>query len=89
VNTDDFRTLYKNFGKPGGQDHGDFDHNGVVDFADFQIMELWFGRSASDKPFTVSAADQAALNAFAQTAPEPAALLPVLMATLLLRRRRC
>jgi hypothetical protein len=86
VNTDDFRTLYKNFDKPGGQDRGDFDHNGVVDFADFQIMEQWFGRSLHDTPVTVSAADQAALEAFAQTAPEPTALLPVLLAALCLRR---
>jgi hypothetical protein len=87
VDISDFKTLFHNLDKPGAQSQGDFDHNGMVDFADFQLLERWFGHTASDTAIPVSAADTAALDAFAQSIPEPMMLFPLLFAPLLLRRR--
>jgi hypothetical protein len=88
VNTTDFKALYQHYNKPGGQSEGDFNHDGVVTFADFQLLENWFGKSVTDAPVSVSAADAAALDAFASSAPEPPLLLPLAAALLLVRPRR-
>jgi hypothetical protein len=88
VNTTDFKALYQHYNKPGGQSEGDFNHDGMVTFADFQLLENWFGKSVTDAPVSVSAADAAALDAFASSAPEPPLLLPLAAALLLVRPRR-
>jgi hypothetical protein len=88
VDIHDFKSLIQNVNQPGGQAQGDFDHNGMVDFTDFQLLEQWFGRSANDAPVAVSAADAAALDAFAQTIPEPTIVFPLLLVAPLLCRRR-
>ena len=90
VNTDDFRALLTHFDKPGAQAQGDFNHDGMVDFADFQLLERWFGQSATAAPVPVSAADAAMLSAFAQSVPEPAGIIPalLLLTTLISSRRK-
>jgi len=87
VNTDDFRAFYNHYDQPGAQTQGDFNHDGRVDFADFQLLERWFGQSATAAPVPISATDAAMLDAFAQSVPEPATLA-LLLIPLLLRRRR-
>jgi hypothetical protein len=89
VNINDFKTLLNNIQRPGGQAQGDFNHDGMVDFSDFQLLEQWFGHSATDAPIPVSSADAAALNSFGQTIPEPSFLMwvPLFLAPLLSRRR--
>jgi hypothetical protein len=89
VDINDFKTMFGNIQKPGGQAQGDFNHDGMVDFSDFQLLEQWFGQSATTAPIPVSAVDSAALNSFAQSIPEPGFLMwsPLLLAPLLSRRR--
>jgi hypothetical protein len=89
VNINDFKTMFNNLEKPGGQAQGDFNHDGTVDFSDFQLLEQWFGHSATDAPVPVSSADAAALNSFAQTIPDPGflAYVPLVLTPFLLRRR--
>jgi hypothetical protein len=89
VNINDFKTMFGNLNKPGAQAQGDFNHDGMVDFSDFQLLEQWFGVSASNAPIPVSAADAATLNSFAQSIPDPGFLawIPLFLTPFLMRRR--
>jgi len=97
VNSVDFGILASNFGKSGRVwDEGDFNYDGTVNSVDFGLLASNFGKSASGTDVQISAADWAALDAFAQAngliseVPEPRmGVFTVLSAAgLTLRRRR-
>lgn len=80
VDRKDFEALYANYAPGvGGKTwaEGDFNDDGVVDFLDFQILELNFGR-------TMPLGELAG----AASVPEPAMLLPLLVAGLMMQRGR-
>jgi glucose/arabinose dehydrogenase len=79
VNNADFMTLYNNFGNATGKTWatGDFNDDGLVNFVDFQILEQAFGRSV---PF--GALPDGTM------VPEPASLIPLLGAAIVMSRRR-
>jgi hypothetical protein len=79
VDTADLKILLDNYGKAGDFKHGDFNGDGVVNFADFQILELSFGETL---------ASGAAL--IPSSVPEPGALaaLAGFCAVIAMRRRR-
>jgi parallel beta-helix repeat protein len=75
----DFKILLDHYGLPGNFAQGDFNRNGRVDFADFQIFQLTYGQSLP-----------AAAAASFPAVPEPssaAALAAGLSAASLARRR--
>jgi hypothetical protein len=94
VNGTDFARLAANFGKSGlTWQQGDFTGDGVVNGTDFALLASNFGMGPGG-PSNLSAADQAALEAFAQghglPVPEPTAAgaLAAVSLTLLMRCRR-
>ncbi|HEX4054902.1 MAG TPA: autotransporter-associated beta strand repeat-containing protein [Tepidisphaeraceae bacterium] len=97
VNSVDFGNMAANFGKSGKVwDQGDFDYDGVVNSIDFGLLAGNFGKSVGSNADVASAADWAALDAFAAAnglladVPEPASASIFVMAGLaiLSRRRR-
>ncbi|HEX4053719.1 MAG TPA: PEP-CTERM sorting domain-containing protein [Tepidisphaeraceae bacterium] len=96
VNSIDFGSLAANFGKSGKVwDQGDFNYDGTVNSIDFGLLAGNFGKSAGSNAAVVSAADWAALDAFAAAnglmadVPEPASMgLLILGAAGVLARRR-
>jgi autotransporter-associated beta strand protein len=97
VNSIDFGNLAANFGKSGKVwDQGDFDYNGAVNSVDFGLLAGNFGKSLGSAGDVVSAADWAALDAFASAnglmseVPEPmsTSVLAVGLMGLLAQRRR-
>jgi hypothetical protein len=97
VNGIDFGILAANFNKTvTAWDQGDFDYNNIVNGIDFTALAANFNKAASGAAAGASAADFAALDAFAAAnglladVPEPATLglLAVAAATTLSRRRR-
>jgi hypothetical protein len=69
VDTGDFMALYPNLGKAGNWSSGDFNFDGRVDFADYQILELAFGK-------TLAAPPSPAALPVAQPAPVPVPVAP-------------
>jgi autotransporter-associated beta strand protein/T5SS/PEP-CTERM-associated repeat protein len=96
VNSIDFGTMAANFGKSGNTwDQGDFDYNGTINSIDFGLLAGNFGKSLGSAGDVVTAADWAALDAFAQAnglmaeVPEPASMgMLAVGGFLVLRRRR-
>jgi autotransporter-associated beta strand protein len=97
VNSVDFGNLAANFGKSGKVwDQGDFNYDGTVNSVDFGLLAGNFGKSLGSAGDVVTAADWAALNAFAAAngltaaVPEPASAGLMLLAGVgvLARRRR-
>jgi hypothetical protein len=86
VNSLDFSILYGHLGRAGDRTSGDFDGDGRVSFADYQVLERNFGRSIDGGAVTGVPGDLAAL------VPEPASLgilgMGVVMGTRRRRRRR-
>jgi hypothetical protein len=92
VGIDDFKRFYSNYGKPGGQAAGDFDGDGAVTFADYQVLQRWYGQSL-DAPAAAPQPLPAEVAAFGETGvPEPGAAVAgvtfVTPLTLGRRRRR-
>jgi autotransporter-associated beta strand protein len=97
VNSVDFGDLAANFGKSGKiWDEGDFNYDGVVNSVDFGVLAGNFGKSDGSNADVVSAADWAALDAFAAAnglmadvpEPGPAILLLPAGAFFMSRQRR-
>ena len=91
VDFNDFLVLQNNFGQTGTRfDQGDFNYDDVTDFNDFLALQNQFGQSVFGAAVPVSAAQRAAMTAFAMTeaVPEPAAILPALLVGATLLRRR-
>jgi fibronectin-binding autotransporter adhesin len=96
VNSIDFGNLAANFGKSGKVwDQGDFDYNGAVNSVDFGLLAGNFGKSLGSAGDVASAADWAALDAFASAnglmseVPEPSCTaLALITAVGMLQRRR-
>ncbi|HEX4054755.1 MAG TPA: polysaccharide lyase family protein [Tepidisphaeraceae bacterium] len=96
VNSIDFGNLAANFGQSAKTwDQGDFDYDGTVNSIDFGLLAGNFGKSVGSNADVVSAADWAALDAFAAAnglmadVPEPvsAALMGCAAVGFLARRR--
>jgi pectate lyase len=90
VDFNDFLKLQNNFGNASTRfDQGNFDYNAQTDFNDFLVLQNNFGQSLTGAAVTVTAAQVAAMTAFAQAVPEPAsmAMLGVMGGRLLCRRR--
>jgi hypothetical protein len=62
VDATDVGTMLQNMGLAGGAAQGDFNGDGVVNFADFQIMELSFGATATPITDTGAIALQAGIK---------------------------
>jgi hypothetical protein len=78
------------YGQQGTWQQGDFNHDGKVSFADFQLLLSDYGQNMPGAgPVTVTQDQLDALEAFAQSVPEPGALGPILImaAAGLLRRQ--
>jgi hypothetical protein len=76
VSFGDFQRFELGFGKAGqGWSSGDFNYDGKVDTADFKLLYDNFGKTAD-------------LPAGSASVPEPAGLMMVGMAGMMLRRRR-
>ncbi len=98
VDSADFGILADNYGASGANwDQGDFNYDGKVDSADFGILAVNYGQSAGSNADVVTAADWAALDAFAEAnglmsdVPEPASgglSLLGLVGAIGLRKRR-
>ena len=93
VDFNDFLVLQNNFGSTATRfDQGNFNYDGSTDFNDFLVLQNHFGQSVAGAPAaTVTAAQVAAIRAFAATAavPEPAGVLMFSLVTVTkLRRRR-
>jgi autotransporter-associated beta strand protein len=96
VNSVDFGNLAANFGKSGKiWDQGDFNYDGTVNSLDFGLLAGNFGKSVGSNADAASAADWAALDAFAAAngliaeVPEPASFgLAALSAMSILMHRR-
>ena len=97
VNSVDFGNLAANFGQSGKVwDQGDFNYDGTVNSIDFGLLAANFGKSVGSNADMASAADWAALDAFAAAnglmadVPEPASLacLGICSMTFLGRRQR-
>jgi hypothetical protein len=97
TNSVDFGNLAANFGKSGKVwDQGDFNYDGTVNSVDFGLLAGNFGKSLGAAGDVVTAADWAALNAFAAAngltaeVPEPASVgvLALTGMAILARRRR-
>ena len=98
VNGTDFNLLATNFNQSvtDGWDEGDFNYDGKVNGEDFNLLAVNFNQTASQS--ADSAADLAALNAFAEAnsinlvtlnVPEPtSAAILIVAGSALLRRRR-
>ena len=72
VDRNDFDALYANFGKGGGRREGDFNSDGMVDFLDFQLLEIHFGQRLIGDSFPIASTDAEALAEFrAHHVPEP------------------
>jgi len=100
VNSVDFGILAANFGKSGKSwDQGAFTYNGTVNSIDFGLLAANFGKSVGDLNDVVTAADWAALDAFAEAngltneVPEPMSAELILLslggAVVLRKRRLC
>jgi hypothetical protein len=84
VDAEDFARLYANFGRAGaGWAEGDLNGDGVVSFADFQVLERGFGLSGTAAP---PEWDQEIAAAMAE-APEPSCIAIVVIALIIGRRR--
>ncbi|MGC4030952.1 MAG: autotransporter-associated beta strand repeat-containing protein [Tepidisphaeraceae bacterium] len=95
VDFNDFLVLQSKFGQTGTRfDQANFNYDGATDFNDFLTLQANFGQSITGADVAVTAAQVAAMTAFAadpgnQAVPEPTSLaLLGLGATGLLRRRR-
>ena len=95
VNLADFGVLREHFNETGAAvdwEDADFNLDGSVNLADFGILRASFGDSRTGPGAAgVSAADWAALDAFAAQVPEPSAAAAALLGAggaLLARRRR-
>jgi parallel beta-helix repeat protein len=76
VDTADFKIVLDNYNKPGDFRHGDFNHDGLVSFADYQILERAFLTTLPPDPA-------------AAAVPEPDTLALIgSLACLSVRRRR-
>ncbi len=85
VSIADFAALQNNFGQSGEWADGDFNGDGVVSIADFALLQNNFGAGGA----SVTAAELAAVEAFASAIPEPGSLVLLsLGGGLLLMRRR-
>jgi glucose/arabinose dehydrogenase len=79
IDAADFAALYGNFGKSGQRwAGGDFNDDGSVNFLDFQILEIAFGKTVP-----LGALPDGTL------VPEPASFGIVLLGSTLMLRRRC
>jgi autotransporter-associated beta strand protein len=96
VTGSDFTVLASNLGKSvSGWDQGDFNYDGVVNGIDFTELVANLGKSASGAAVELSAADYAAIDAFAAAnglmadVPEPGSGMMLVAASgILLRRYR-
>jgi fibronectin-binding autotransporter adhesin len=97
VNGSDFTILAGSLGKSvTAWDKGDFNYDGVVNATDFTLLIGNLGKSATGADVAISAADYAAIDAFAAAnglmadVPEPSALAIIAIASagLCHRRRR-
>jgi hypothetical protein len=75
----DFQLLEVHFGGQGTFEDGDFNEDSIVDFADFLLLRLNFGATG---------AEAQALEAFAQSVPEPGSISMALVITIFGQRRR-
>lgn len=91
VGVDDFKRFYANYGKPGDRSAGDFDGDGRVTFADYQVLQRWYGKSL-DAPAAGPQPLPAEMVAFGETGvPEPvgaAGVVATFATSLTLGRRR-
>jgi hypothetical protein len=93
VDFGDFQRFERGFDQPGARWYtGDFNHDSVVDAADFAVLLRHYGQSVPGAPApAVTAAELTALAAFANTVPEPATAATLALAagvTMLRRTRR-
>jgi hypothetical protein len=86
VDATDVATFLAHYGLAGTRAEGDFNSDGVVGFNDFQMLELNFGRHPPG--VAAGAVDDAALAAFGQSVPEPAAVVWLAAVALCAPRRR-
>jgi hypothetical protein len=87
VDRADLGTLIAHYGKAGTRSDGDFNLDGKVDFIDFQMLELNFGRTPPGMPAV--AVDAADLLAAEQSLPEPLTIGSfILLLPIFMRRRR-
>jgi subtilisin-like proprotein convertase family protein len=100
VDTTDFKIFLENLGRNGASwDQGDFTYDGMVDFRDFQALELAFGNSlpapvqaaAATAPVTSATAPTAAAKTTKPAKPvspsRPAPAIPPPFSTQPIRRR--
>ena len=88
VTVTDFMRLRESLAEAGDWVEGDFDYDGRVTPRDYVMLRRNFGESLPGVAAAVSAADWAALNAFAAVVPEPATGMLLIGSLLPLRRHR-
>jgi hypothetical protein len=86
----DFLRMREHLSSVGEWSAGDFDYDGRVTARDYAMLRRTFGESVGGAGVSITAAEWAALDAFAAVVPEPsfAGVLLVLGVPALLRRRR-